>query len=424
MTRDQEEVRRQLEQLAREMSGRNASRDRQASSQSPSGQQGQSSGSSSGSSQGQRGESSGRAGDGRQAMRDAAGEDGQASSGLRDQDASKASQRAERALERMRRAEEALRGSTEDDLRQRLGDLRIEARQLADAQRRLNGEMARSDAPDAASDKGAPVASGAVAPRRAGSRPTSSAASPTAPIACASGCAIWPGRRAPATAATPSIRPVARWKQDAPPSAIARIGDGHRRIARRTRCAGDVGGRPPSASATAPSPGRPSGEQRRRRRREHRGPRRDAGDARRPCCRGRSTAWPIASTRAAAAIATRPRLLRMIWRARATCASVSTRSTARSTHCARAGIDAAGRRGWASRGSREGEAGGGDGEIAQLQQQLAEQMRRARAGRCAGAQHARDAGAARLPPGAVTWPSVSAWRAPRPSSRTTPAGNR
>lgn len=166
LTRDQEEVRRQLEQLAREMSERNASRDRQASSQPSPGQQGQSSsGSSSGSQRGQSGESSGQAGDERQAMRDAANEMREASSGLRDQDASKASARAERALERMRRAEEALRGSTDDDLRRRLGDLQIEARQLADAQRRLNGEMARGGDAQPGADT-TPGQSGSGASRR------------------------------------------------------------------------------------------------------------------------------------------------------------------------------------------------------------------------------------------------------------------
>lgn len=171
LTRDQEEVRRQLEQLAREMNDRAGSRDQQQSSQQQAaGQQGQSSsGSSSGSSRGQRGESSGQAGDERQAMRDAANEMREASSGLRDQDASKASARAERALERMRRAEEALRGSTDDDLRRRLGDLQIEARQLADAQRRLNGELSREGAASSGGDQksaNAGAAGGGQATRR------------------------------------------------------------------------------------------------------------------------------------------------------------------------------------------------------------------------------------------------------------------
>lgn len=167
LTRDQEEVRRQLEQLAREMPERSGARDQQASRERSQGQQGQqgqqaqqgqsgqtSTGASAGAS-GQPG-ASGQAGDERQAMRDAASEMREATSGLRDQDASKASQRAERALERMRRAEEALRGSTDDDLRRRLGDLQLEARQLADAQRRLNAELARNGAPQAGAGSATP----------------------------------------------------------------------------------------------------------------------------------------------------------------------------------------------------------------------------------------------------------------------------
>ena len=169
LTRDQEEVRRQLEQLAREMNERGGARDELASrepSQAQQGQQGQqgqqrqqgqaSSGAQAGAS-GQPG-ATGQAGDERQAMRDAASEMREASSGLRDQDAAKASARAERALERMRRAEEALRGSTDGDLRRRLGDLQLEARQLAEAQRRLNRELARNGAPPAGAGSAAPQA--------------------------------------------------------------------------------------------------------------------------------------------------------------------------------------------------------------------------------------------------------------------------
>jgi hypothetical protein len=174
LTRDQEALRRQLEQLAREMprsQGRQANAERQEAQpgqqgpqgQQPQGQQGQqpgqqgqgqssqgqpsqrASGQGAQSGQpGQRGASGGQPQDEQQAVRDALQEMRQASSGLRDEDAARASASATRALERMRRAEEAMRGSTADDMRRRLGDVQLEARQLADAQRRLSQDVARA----------------------------------------------------------------------------------------------------------------------------------------------------------------------------------------------------------------------------------------------------------------------------------------
>lgn len=180
LSREQEDLRRQLEQLTKDMpktGDRQADARRessngaqqpqpsassqpspsQSSSQSGQSQSGQSqsgqsqSGQSQSSSSGKSGNASGATGqqppDGakpseRDALAEAMNEMQQASAGLRDRDASGASQRAARALERMRRAEDAMRGSTAGDLRQQLGDAQIEARQLADAQRRL-GEQAR-----------------------------------------------------------------------------------------------------------------------------------------------------------------------------------------------------------------------------------------------------------------------------------------
>ncbi len=160
LTRDQEELRRQLEQLARDMPARSqaqqASAERQESQspqgqqgQQPQGQQGQQGQGQQGQGQpGQPGQSAGRGQtqDEQQSVRDAVQEMRQASSGLREQDAARASESAGRALEQMRRAEEAMRGSTADDLRRRLGDVQLEARQLADAQRRLNQELRQQGA--------------------------------------------------------------------------------------------------------------------------------------------------------------------------------------------------------------------------------------------------------------------------------------
>lgn len=168
LSRDQEALRKQLEELARQLpeQRQDGQDERSAERQSASGQSQQSraengqgqrsqagqqaSGSRSGSTSGQPGQSgqspSGGASSDRDAVSEALAEMRQATSGLREQDAERASQNAGRALERMRQAEESLRGSTDDDLRRRLGDLQLEARQLADAQRRLTDEQRRNDA--------------------------------------------------------------------------------------------------------------------------------------------------------------------------------------------------------------------------------------------------------------------------------------
>lgn len=160
LTREQEDLRRQLEQLAREMPDRSPRQDgdraaeRQAGASSPApggqpGQPGQQSPGASGQRAGQAGQS-GSAGSesespsGQQAVREAVSEMRQATSGLRNRDAAQAGESAGRALERMRRAEDALRGSTAEDMRRRLGDLQLEARQLADAQRKLTEELRRA----------------------------------------------------------------------------------------------------------------------------------------------------------------------------------------------------------------------------------------------------------------------------------------
>ncbi len=175
LTRDQEELRRELEQLAREMPPRNQGQQASAQpsqpdqpqgskgQQSQQGQQGQQGQGQQGQQQasGQRGQQASQGGqpgqagepagtgqsqDEQQAVRDAVQEMRQASSGLREQDAARASESAGRALEGMRRAEEAMRGSTADDMRRRLGDVQLEARQLAEAQRRLSEELQQAGA--------------------------------------------------------------------------------------------------------------------------------------------------------------------------------------------------------------------------------------------------------------------------------------
>jgi hypothetical protein len=70
-------------------------------------------------------------------MREAAGD-------LRRQDPKQASARGSKALERLRDLERQMQTSTPDDRRRALGDLQLETRQLADAERRLTNETART----------------------------------------------------------------------------------------------------------------------------------------------------------------------------------------------------------------------------------------------------------------------------------------
>jgi hypothetical protein len=124
LTREQSELRQQAEELSRQLG-------RQPQT-SPSGQPGQS---------GQSGRSATE-----QQMREVSREMGNAASGLRRQDLGEASARSARALERLRDLERQMRSAQPGEGRRVLGDLQLEARQLADEQRRIagqTGEMAR-----------------------------------------------------------------------------------------------------------------------------------------------------------------------------------------------------------------------------------------------------------------------------------------
>ncbi len=174
LTRDQETLRKELEELARQLPPRDAERQAGNQSQNQPGQQGQqgeqqgqqqsgqpgqpgSSSQGQGQSQaqaqsgGQPGQQSGQ-GSERQALRDAAEDMRRSASGLQQQDPARASESADRALERLRQAERGLRGSTADDRRRQLGDLQLETRQLADAERRVSEELQRAATAGAGSD--------------------------------------------------------------------------------------------------------------------------------------------------------------------------------------------------------------------------------------------------------------------------------
>jgi hypothetical protein len=126
LTREQEELRKQAEELAKQMQQQGAQGARGA--QGAQGSQG---------AQGAQGGSS-------QQLRDAAEEMRRASGDLRNQDPKQASERGAKAGQALRGVEQQMQGSRPDERRRAMGDLQLEARQLADAERRLGNEASRS----------------------------------------------------------------------------------------------------------------------------------------------------------------------------------------------------------------------------------------------------------------------------------------
>lgn len=170
LTRDQDELRQRAEELAQQMarqqsgqqpgentppSGSQSGQQAQPGQQNPSGQsQGQQSGSGQ---QAQGGRSGQQPSSGQQASRSGSAQ-GQSEQRLREiseemrnaagdlgrNDASQASARAASALEKLRDLERQMQASTPDGQRRAMGDTQLEARQLADAQRRIAAETARA----------------------------------------------------------------------------------------------------------------------------------------------------------------------------------------------------------------------------------------------------------------------------------------
>jgi hypothetical protein len=156
LTREQSELRRQAEELARELARLDQQQAR-AQQQSPGSQpqQGQGQG---GQGQGQGGQASGSQAKNGQAqeqqaqaqpqdrsndMREASEEMRSAASELRREDLASAAERSASALEKLRDLEQRLQGSQPDDRRRALGELQLEAQQVADAQRRIASETER-----------------------------------------------------------------------------------------------------------------------------------------------------------------------------------------------------------------------------------------------------------------------------------------
>ncbi|MGC4082886.1 MAG: hypothetical protein QM736_12420 [Vicinamibacterales bacterium] len=165
LTREQNELQNRAEEVAKQLQqqgqqqggqqGESGQQGQKSQSGQPSGQPGQSAGS-----QGQSGQSGQRRpGNSQNARAGAQGADGpegtremrsiseemrNAANDLKRADAGQASSRGARALEQLRELEQQLQGSTPEGRRRALGDLQLEARQLADAQRQIASESARA----------------------------------------------------------------------------------------------------------------------------------------------------------------------------------------------------------------------------------------------------------------------------------------
>jgi hypothetical protein len=174
LTREQSELRQRAEELARQMTQtqqaaqtspdqrqREAGAQGQQSSDGRQGQQGQQSQQGQKGQQGQQGQA-GQAGQtaqnaqgsgaNSQNMRDVSEAMGAAASDLRRQDPKQASAAGGRALDKLREMQRQLESAQPDERRRALGDLQLEARQLADAERQIASELTKSPKGDVSND--------------------------------------------------------------------------------------------------------------------------------------------------------------------------------------------------------------------------------------------------------------------------------
>jgi len=138
LTRDQTELRQKAEELAKQLE--------QSQSQGSRGSQGSQSSVGSQSSQGARGSqnpSNGQGGRGGQQMRAVSEEMRNAAGDLQRQNAQQASERGARVSDRLRDLERQLRTGAPDERRRALGEMQLEARQIADAERQVANELNR-----------------------------------------------------------------------------------------------------------------------------------------------------------------------------------------------------------------------------------------------------------------------------------------
>ncbi len=157
LTREQSDLRQQAEELARQMNaspagsqGRKAEQSGKTEQSGKSGQAGQP--------QGQSGESAGQAANGSSGgergrqMRDVSEEMRSAASDLRRQNPAQASASGSRALDKLRDLEKQMQTPRPDEGRRALGEMQLEARQIAESQRELASETGKSPQRGAAGD--------------------------------------------------------------------------------------------------------------------------------------------------------------------------------------------------------------------------------------------------------------------------------
>ena len=161
LTREQSELRQKAEELAQKMQGQQGN-SQQSQSQSQKGQdgkdgqkgqQGQDGKAGQAGQAGSSGQSGqqGQSGDSKR-MRDVSEEMRNAASELRRQDPGQASARGNRALEKLREMQQQLESARPDDRRRALGEMQLEARQLADAEKQIASELAKTAQGDAGKD--------------------------------------------------------------------------------------------------------------------------------------------------------------------------------------------------------------------------------------------------------------------------------
>ncbi|CAN5755978.1 hypothetical protein BH18ACI5_BH18ACI5_20490 [soil metagenome] len=138
LTRDQQELRQQAEELARQMGQQQGAPQGRGTSQSRQQQQQQQS------SQNASGGSN---------MRDAAEQMRSAAEQMRREDAARAQQSGERAADQLRRMEQQMRGASPDSRQRAAGELRSEAQQVAQEQRRIAAEAERLEKDRASSSE-------------------------------------------------------------------------------------------------------------------------------------------------------------------------------------------------------------------------------------------------------------------------------
>ena len=119
LTREQEELQKKAEELAKQVGSKGSSGSR-----------------------GSNGSSGSNSSD--QNLRDAAEQMRQAAGDLRNQDPQQASARGSQAGQQLRGVEQQMQGARPEERKRAMGDLQLEARQIADAQRRLGNEASRT----------------------------------------------------------------------------------------------------------------------------------------------------------------------------------------------------------------------------------------------------------------------------------------